>query len=78
MRNTTKSRRFFYELVLGSNKKYSCCWWNDETETLNEAEANALARTAANAAVEDGMEILDLGCGWGGFNAMVGRQFPER
>ena len=51
----------FYELVLGSNKKYSCCWWNDETENLNEAEANALARTADNAAVEDGMEILDLG-----------------
>ena len=67
----------FYELVLGSNKKYSCCWWNDETETLKEAEANALARTADNAAVEDGMEILDLGCGWGALTLWLVDNFPN-
>src|SRR5664279_210951 len=33
----------FFARVLGPNRKYSCCEWNDATKTLADAEAAALA-----------------------------------
>ncbi|MEL0095333.1 MAG: cyclopropane-fatty-acyl-phospholipid synthase family protein [Planctomycetaceae bacterium] len=67
----------FYEMVLGMNRKYSCCWWNAETENLDAAEELALARTVANAGVQDGMQILDLGCGWGSLTVWLAERFPN-
>lgn len=67
----------FYEMVLGMNRKYSCCWWNAETENLDAAEEFALARTVANAGVQDGMQILDLGCGWGSLTVWLAERFPN-
>ena len=44
----------FFDLVLGPNRKYSCCYYDGATSTLAEAEEAALARTAANALLADG------------------------
>ncbi len=67
----------FYEMVLGINRKYSCCWWDAETDNLDAAEESALARTVANAGVQDGMQILDLGCGWGSLTVWLAERFPN-
>ena len=67
----------FYEMVLGKNRKYSCCWWDAETEELDAAEDLALARTVNNAGVQSGMEILDLGCGWGSLTVWLAEKFPH-
>ena len=55
----------FFRLVLGPRLKYSSCLWPDGVETLAEAEEAMLALTCERAGVEDGMTLLDLGCGWG-------------
>lgn len=52
-------------LVLGRRLKADCCFWPAGTPDLDAAEAAMLARTCENARLEDGMEILELGCGWG-------------
>jgi cyclopropane-fatty-acyl-phospholipid synthase len=45
--------------------KYSCCYYPTGHETLEQAEIAMLESYVEKAQVEDGMEILDLGCGWG-------------
>jgi cyclopropane-fatty-acyl-phospholipid synthase len=51
--------------VLGKRLKYSCCYWPEGVRTLEEAEEAMLRLTCERARLEDGMDVLDLGCGWG-------------
>ena len=67
----------FFELVLGPRMKYSACLWQDGTRTLAEAEEAMLALTCERARIEDGMRILDLGCGWGSFTLYAAQRYPE-
>jgi cyclopropane fatty-acyl-phospholipid synthase-like methyltransferase len=55
----------FFRLVLGKWLKYSCCYWPESVDGLDEAEEAMLHLTCERARLEDGMEVLDLGCGWG-------------
>lgn len=67
----------FFEQVLGPRLKYSCCYWDDSTPDLEAAEEAMLSLTADRAGVEDGMRILDLGCGWGSFTLWAAERFPN-
>jgi len=66
----------FFRAVLGPRVKYSCCLFPEPATTLAEAEQAMLAATAERAGIEDGMEILDLGCGWGSFALFAAERFP--
>jgi len=66
----------FFATVLGPQRKYSCCLYDDGAETLAEAEEAALAATAAHAGLADGQSILELGCGWGSLSLWMARHFP--
>ena len=67
----------FFELVLGPRLKYSSCLWEQGATTLAEAEEAMLALTCERAGIENGMEILDLGCGWGSFTLYAAERFPD-
>jgi len=67
----------FFELVLGPRLKYSSCLWEDGTATLADAEEAMLALTCERAQIADGMEILDLGCGWGSLTLYAAERFPD-
>ena len=67
----------FFELVLGPRLKYSACFWGESVETLAEAEDAMLALTCERAQLEDGMRILDLGCGWGSFTLYAAERYPS-
>jgi len=67
----------FFEQVLGPRLKYSSCHWDSRTPDLGAAEEAMLTLTAARAGVEDGMSILDLGCGWGSFTLWAAERFPN-
>ena len=67
----------FYELVLGPNRKYSCCYYDHEYSTLAQAEEAALQRTCENAALADGQDILELGCGWGSLSLWMAGRYPN-
>ncbi len=66
----------FFGLVLGPRRKYSGCFWPDGVETLADAEETMLALTCARAGIADGMEILDLGCGWGSLSGWIAERYP--
>jgi len=67
----------FFERILGQHMKYSCCLWSKTTSTLTQAEEEALNLVIRRAQIENGMEVLDLGCGWGSFSLWLCRQFPD-
>jgi cyclopropane-fatty-acyl-phospholipid synthase len=66
----------FFRLVLGPRLKYSSCLWPDGVETLAQAEEAMLALTCERAGVEDGMTLLDLGCGWGSLTGWLAERYP--
>lgn len=67
----------FFGLVLGPRLKYSACLWPRGTATLAEAEERMLALTCERAGVEDGMTLLDLGCGWGSLTGWLSERYPR-
>lgn len=66
----------FFALILGPQRKYSCCLYHNETRSLADAEEQALAITADHAALGDGQRILELGCGWGSLSLWMARRYP--
>ncbi len=67
----------FFKRVLGNHLKYSCCYWPDHVTDLDGAEAAALEATCRRAGLEDGMRILELGCGWGSLTLWMARHLPN-
>jgi cyclopropane-fatty-acyl-phospholipid synthase len=66
----------FYELVLGAHRKYSCCFFDGDDTSLDEAEALALRITCERARLQDGQSILELGCGWGSLTLFMAENHP--
>lgn len=66
----------FYDLSLGRHKKYSSCFWEESTKTLEEAEQLALNISIEHAGIVDGMRVLELGCGWGSLSLELAKRFP--
>lgn len=57
--------------------KYSCALWNAGTKDLAEAEEAMLDLTCRRACLEDGQDVLELGCGWGSLSLFMARRFPN-
>jgi cyclopropane-fatty-acyl-phospholipid synthase len=66
----------FFQLVLGRRLKYSCALWPTGVSHLDQAEKAMLRLYEERAQVRDGMQILDLGCGWGSLSFWLCERFP--
>jgi len=80
---TDKANEQHYELpaeyfreVLGPRLKYSCGWWSEETASLAASEEAMLRLTCQRAELQDGQEILELGCGWGSLTLWMAEMYP--
>ena len=67
----------FFRRVLGPRLKYSACYWPPGVNTIEDAEVSMLELYARRAGLEDGMRILDLGCGWGAFTLWAAARYPN-
>ena len=67
----------FFRTVLGPRLKYSGCLWTGDSATLAGAEEAMLDLTCERAGLEDGMEVMDLGCGWGSLTLWVAEHYPR-
>ncbi|MGD9804946.1 MAG: class I SAM-dependent methyltransferase [Hyphomicrobiaceae bacterium] len=56
----------FYKLFLDTEMFYSCAYFRDEKETLEQAQRNKCRLIAAKLNLQSGQRVLDIGCGWGG------------
>ncbi|MGH3821539.1 MAG: SAM-dependent methyltransferase [Pseudonocardiaceae bacterium] len=68
----------FFSLFLGPRHKYSCCWWPDGVTDLAAAEEAMLDLTCHRAGIRDGMDVLDLGCGWGAMSIWLAERYDVR
>jgi len=67
----------FFGRVLGPHLKYSGCYWPPGVESLEHAESASLSETCRHAALADGQDILELGCGWGSLTMWMAKHYPE-
>ena len=55
-----------YSLFLDKDLQYSCAYFENGDESLEEAQEKKKRHIAAKLKLEKGQRILDIGCGWGG------------
>lgn len=67
----------FIQSCLGACLKYSCGLYESGKETLDEAEVAMLESYCVKAKLQDGMDILDLGCGWGSVTLFIAKKYPN-
>lgn len=67
----------FHRLYMGPCMKYSSCYFENPTSTLEEAEIAMLEMYCERAGLIDGMSIVDLGCGWGSVTLFLGGKYPN-
>lgn len=67
----------FFEHVLGKHLKYSCCYYREAGDTLDQAEEHMLELTARRARLQNGDRILELGCGWGSLSLWMAEHYPD-
>jgi len=67
----------FFQQIMGTYLKYSCGWFEENTSSLDEAEANMLELYIKRLDIQNNQRILDLGCGWGSFTLYAAAKFPH-
>ncbi len=55
-----------YNLFLDTDRQYSCAYFHDPDEPLEDAQEAKKRHLAAKLSLERGHKVLDIGCGWGG------------
>ncbi|HYU96615.1 MAG TPA: cyclopropane-fatty-acyl-phospholipid synthase family protein [Sphingomicrobium sp.] len=55
-----------YELFLDDDRQYSCAYFTDPANSLDQAQSDKKAHIAAKLFLEPDLRVLDIGSGWGG------------
>jgi len=66
----------FFELVLGKHLKYSCGYWN-KNSNLDTSELAMLDKYLERADLYNSKDILELGCGWGSLTFHMANKLPK-
>lgn len=68
----------FYRIVLGPSMTYSCAVWDSPGSRLEDAQAAKYELISRKLALQPGMRLLDIGCGWGGMVMHVAQHHRVR
>ena len=67
-----------YDLFLDEDRQYSCAYFADPGMSLEQAQAAKKHHIAAKLCLEPGMEVFEIGCGWGGMALTLARDYGVR
>ena len=68
-----------YDLFLDKDRQYSCAYFEREDMTLEEAQIAKKRHIAAKLNLDrPGLEVLDIGCGWGGMALTLAKDYGAR
>jgi len=62
-----------YEAFLDDDRQYSCAYYTDPSNSLEQAQEDKKAHIAAKLHLQPGQTVLDIGCGWGGMALYLNR-----
>ncbi len=54
-----------YDLFLDSNRQYSCAYFKNENDTLEQAQQNKINHIIKKLNIKPNQKVLDIGSGWG-------------
>jgi cyclopropane-fatty-acyl-phospholipid synthase len=63
-----------YERMLDKRMIYTCAYWS-ETDDLDSAQEAKLDLICRKLGLQQGMRVLDIGCGWGGFAQFAAQRY---
>ena len=64
-----------YELFLDEDRQYSCAYFRDPDESLEDAQTRKKRHIANKLLLKPGLSVLDIGSGWGGMGLTIARDF---
>ena len=65
-----------YDLFLDKDRQYSCAYFAQDDMTLEEAQAAKKRHIASKLKLDrPGLEVLDIGCGWGGLAQKLAKDY---
>ena len=73
--HTYNLTRRLYELFLDEDRQYTCAYYRDPGNSLEQAQLDKKAHIAAKLNLKPGMRVLDIGCGWGGLALYLHRHY---
>lgn len=63
-----------FDLFLDEDRQYSCAYYRDPSDTLEQAQEQKKRHIAAKLLLKPGQKVLDIGCGWGGLGLYLAQQ----
>ncbi|WP_317900153.1 SAM-dependent methyltransferase [Aurantibacillus circumpalustris] len=67
----------FYQHCLGKHLKYSSGYWKEGVSTIDTSEKDMLELTCERAELQDGQDVLELGCGWGSLSLFMAARYSK-
>jgi cyclopropane-fatty-acyl-phospholipid synthase len=64
-----------YSLFLDDDMQYSCAYFEDGVDSLDEAQLAKKRHLASKLLLEPGLRVLDIGSGWGGLGLYIAEHF---
>ena len=64
-----------YDLFLDADRQYSCAYFTDADNSLEQAQLDKKAHIAAKLYLKPGLKVLDIGCGWGGMALYLNQKY---
>ena len=68
----------FYRLWLDETMTYSCAYYTSPDESLQQAQINKLRHIAAKLKLKPGMDVAEIGSGWGALATFLARNYGVR
>jgi len=68
----------FYGLWLDRNMVYSCAYFSDAEQTLDQAQQDKLDYLCRKLRLQPGHTLLDIGCGWGALAIWAAKHYGVR
>ena len=65
----------FYRLWLDREMVYTCAYYRDPTDTLEQAQVAKMDHVCRKLALAPGMHVIEAGCGWGSLALHMAREY---